>query len=74
MIIVRLQKLEVTKVIKRSRNLLNAITCLDLASCSIRLFCDLPLCNKLGSQVGKGKHRITDDSTFIIVIGTCFHL
>ena len=36
------------------------------------LFCDLPLGNKLGSQVGKGKHQRTDDSISIIAIDTCF--
>ena len=38
------------------------------------LFCHLPLGNKLGSQVGKGKHQRTDDSTIIIVIDACFSL
>ena len=38
------------------------------------LFCDLPLDNKLRSQVCKGKHQRTDDSKYIIVIDTCFTL
>ena len=65
--------MEVKKVI-RSRNILNAINCLGMASYSIRLFCDLPLDNKLGSQVCKGKHQRTGDSTCLIVIYTCFPL
>ena len=36
------------------------------------LFCDLPQGNKLGSQVGKGKHQRTDDSLSIFAIDTCF--
>ena len=40
----------------------------------IRLFCDLPLDNKLGSQVCKGKYQRTEDSTCIIGIDTYFTL
>ena len=36
------------------------------------IFCGLSLDNKQGSQVGKGKHQMTDDSMGIIVIDTCF--
>ena len=45
--------------------------CLPIAS---GLFCDLPLVNKVGSQVGKGKHQRTDDSLSKIVIDACFSL
>ena len=41
---------------------------------ALGLFCDLPLGNKLGSQVGKENHKRTDDSISIIVIDTCFSL
>ena len=37
-------------------------------------FCDLPQGNKLGSQVGKGKHQRTDISICIIVIDPCLSL
>ena len=36
------------------------------------LFCDLPLGNKLGSQVGKEKHQRTEKSVNTIVIDICF--
>ena len=38
------------------------------------LFCDLPPGNKLGSQVGKGKHQRTDERICKIIIDTCFSL
>ena len=38
------------------------------------LFCDLPLDNKLGSQVCKGKHQRTGVSICIIVMNTCLPL
>ena len=45
--------------------------CLPIAS---GLIFDLSLVNKVGSQVGKGKHQRTDDSLSIIVIDACFSL
>ena len=38
------------------------------------VFCDLPLGNKLGSQVSREKHQRTDHSISITVIDTCFSL
>ena len=47
---------------------------IGVASYSNWLFCDLPLDNKLGSQVCKGKHQRTGNNIGIIVINTCFPL